>query len=298
MGCGFEITAVHPDSLLAEEAILAAEGEMRRIEKLISDWDSTSLVSAINRYAGIRPVKVTRELFDFIHRSIKISELTDGAFDITFAGMDKVWTFDGSMAQMPDSSTVQKSLRHVGYQKIILNAADTTVFLPEKGMKIGFGGNGQGFAARKAKALMLQKGIASGVVNASGEPTAWGLQPDGSPWRIGVTDPVVTDRLCAWLSVSDLTVATSGNYEKYVTFNGIRYGHIINPQTGYPSVGLTSVTIICPDPEIADALSTAVFVLGEKDGLALINRIKSVEAFLYTTDQRLVTSRNIKLNYY
>jgi len=134
-------------------------------------------------------------------------------------------------------------------------------------MKIGFGAIGKGYAANQAKKIMKEMGITNGLINASGDLIGWGNQENGKPWQIAVTDPKDKKRNLGWLDINDMAVVTSGNYEKFVEFDGKRYSHIINPKTGYPAFGTKSVTIVCPDAELADALATAIFILGKKEGL-------------------------------
>lgn len=298
MGSRFEISALSDDEIIAHSAIESAIAEIKRIEKLISSWDANSQTSTVNTNAGIRPVKVDQELYDLIYRSKKISKLTDGIFDISFASLDKIWKFDGSMNHMPTQTEIDKSVKLINYKNIILNPDSTTIFLKEKNMKIGFGAIGKGYAANKAKKLMQSMGIENGVVNAGGDLISWGFQEDGQEWNIAITDPKDKTKTIGWLNISNRAVVTSGNYEKYVEFNGVRYSHIINPKTGMPAQGTKSVTIICPDAELADALATSVFILGEKDGIDLINKLKGIECFLITDSDELKTSKNLKLNYY
>ena len=141
--------------------------EVKRIENLISDWIPTTPLSEINKNAGIKPVKVPQELIDLIERSIKISKLTDGAFDISYASMDRIWKFDGSMKEMPSPEAIKKSVAKVGYQNIIIDKEQQTVFLKLDGMKLGMGGIGQGYIADKIKALLYSKGCVAGLVNVS-----------------------------------------------------------------------------------------------------------------------------------
>ncbi len=159
MGSAFEISVVEEDSVKAAADIDAAVVEIRRIEKLISSWDPDSETSEINRNAGIRPVKVSRELFMLIKRSLAISRITDGAFDITYASMDRIWHFDGTMKRMPSPEAIRQSVEKVGYQNVILDEKNMTVFLKKKGMKIGFGGIGKGYAADRAKQLLIKGGL-------------------------------------------------------------------------------------------------------------------------------------------
>ena len=298
MGSRFEITAISDDKHLALTSIEAAMKEIERIEKLISSWDSLSETSLVNKNAGIKPVKVSRELSNLIGRSMEVSKLTDGAFDVTFASLDRVWKFDGSMNELPSDELVRASVSKISYLKIIRDIESNTVFLSEKDMKIGFGAIGKGYAADKAKEVMKGMGIDNGLVNAGGDLIAWGSQEDGKPWQIGIADPNDKSGAYAWLSVSDMAVVTSGNYEKFVDINGKRYAHIIDPRTGYPATGIRSVTVVCPSAELADALATAVFVLGEIKGLDLINQLNGIECFIINENNEIQTSANLELNYY
>ncbi len=299
MGCRFEITAVAENDTLAWEAVRAGIEEIDRIEKLISSWDSHSQTSEVNRQAGIRPVKVDKELFDLIYRAKKVSALTRGAFDISFASMDRIWHFDQQEHQLADSAAVTEARQKTDFQKIKLNSNDTTVFLAEKGMKIGFGALGKGYAANRARQLMsAMPGVVGGVVNASGDLLAWGENTDSEKWKIKIADPMHPDRPVGWLEVSEMAIVTSGDYEKFFTCQGKRYAHIVNPKTGYPTTGITSVTIICPDAELADALATSVFVLGREQGLDLVNKMDDVEAVVIADDGSMHQSANLNLNYY
>ena len=298
MGVRFEITAIATDSTRAWQASEAAIAEITRVEKLISSWDSLSQTAAINRMAGIQPVKVSYELFALIRRSLKISKLTQGAFDISYAAVDKIWKFDGSMTTFPAPEQIEASIAKVGYQNIFLNEKDTTVFLQIPGMKIGFGAIGKGYAANRAKAAMTALGIKNGLVDAGGDLLCWGHQENGQPWQIGIADPVDKTKIFSWLQAEEMAVVTSGNYEKFATIAGQRYAHIIDPRTGYPVQGTRSVTIVCPDAELADGLATAVFVLGEKEGLHLINQLKGIECLIVNDKNELITSDSLALNFY
>ncbi|HAN17043.1 MAG TPA: thiamine biosynthesis protein ApbE [Bacteroidales bacterium] len=296
MGCRFDITVVAGNQALGNEYIDLAIAEITRIEKLTSEWDSESQTSAINRNAGICPVKVDNELFDLIERATKISKLTDGAFDISFAAMDKIWKFDGSMTEKPLDEEIKKSVAKVGYQNILLDKENSTVFLKLEGMKIGFGAIGKGYAADKAKALLTGRGVTAGIINASGDLNAWGKQPDGRDWMVAITNPLNKAKVFAWLPVYNGAVVTSGNYEKYVVFDNTRYSHIIDPRTGYPGTGVESVTIFTSNAELADALATSVFVMGVETGLNFINQLKGVECILVDDKNKIYTSENINLN--
>jgi FAD:protein FMN transferase len=298
MGSRFEISAVSESSVLAEQAVDAAIDEIGRIEKLISSWDNNSQTSKINHYAGKKAIKVDEELFLLIERSKKISRLTGGMFDISYASLDKIWVFDSSYVALPSADVLKKAVSRINYENIITNARDTTVFLKEKGMKIGFGAIGKGFAANKAKQKMLSMGIMNGVVNAGGDLLAWGRQEDSQPWKVGISDPRNKERIIAWLEATDRAIVTSGNYERFIEIAGVRYGHILNPKTGQPVSGTKSVTIICPDAELADALATSVFILGEHEGLDLVNRLKEIECIIINDNDEIKTSKNLELDFY
>ena len=295
MGCGFEFTIV--DSANSDrgwQLIQESIGEVKRIEGLISEWNDTTEVSRLNANAGKAPVKVIPELYELIRRSLKISELTQGAFDISFGGIGKLWTFDSENPVMPDSSAVKQALGSVGFQHIILMDS-SKVLLSKPGMKIGFGGIGQGYAAEKVKQMLLDKGITSGVVNASGDIAAWGFRQDGSPWKVGIGDPVKPSNVLLWLPVRDGAVSTSGDYENFFEVNGIRYAHIIDPRTGYPTKGVQSVTIIGPDAELADALATAVFVMGVEPGLDFIEQLPGYYCIIIDAQNKVHYSKGIEL---
>lgn len=299
MGCRFELTAASNDEAIAWQAINAGIEEIERIERLISSWDKNSQTSEINRNAGVKPVKVKKELFNLIFRSKKVATLTNGAFDISFASMDRVWKFDGSMQTMPSPEVVAQARRFINWKNIELNSGNQTVFLKEKGMKIGFGAIGKGYAANRAKVVMEKiDGIVGGVVNASGDLICWGETGNEVGQIIKIADPKNQTKALSWLQIQNTAVVTSGDYERFVNFDEIRYAHIIDPRSGYPTTGVKSVTVICPDAELADALATSVFVLGKDEGLKLINGLKGVECLVITDNDKLLSSDNLKLNFY
>nr|WP_319512335.1 FAD:protein FMN transferase [uncultured Draconibacterium sp.] len=295
MGSRFDITVVANSEQEGNGYIDMAVEEIQRIEKLISSWDANSETSAINKNAGIQPVKVSPELFALIERAIRISELTDGAFDISYASMDRIWQFDGSMTAMPSEATIAASVAKVGYQNIVLDKEVSTVFLKKEGMKIGFGAVGKGYAADKAKALLMSKGVSAGIINASGDMNTWGKQPDGSYWKVAITNPMNKDKAFALLPIKNGAVVTSGDYEKYVKFNGIRYAHIIDPRTGYPAHGIISATVFAPKAELADALATSVFVMGIDVGLDRINQLPQIECIIVDDEGNIHQSDNIEI---
>lgn len=294
MGSKFDITISAVDSLQAERYIDEVITEITRIENLISDWKFDSQVSEINRMAGKQAVKVDQELFDLTQRALFFSQITDGAFDISSAAMDKIWKFDGSMKQLPSKEELTKAIEKVGYQNIILNPADTTVFLKKEGMKIGFGATGKGYAADKGRNLMQQMGVKAGIVNASGDMAVWSDDIPQKKWRIGINNPFKNNDITEVVTLCNGAITTSGDYEKFAEIASVRYSHIMNPKTGMPATGLTSVTVIGPSAETANGFSTSLMVLGRKEGLRLLKKHPEYACLMITDNGRVYRSKNFK----
>jgi len=296
MGNRFEISVVSDDEGWASSRIDLAVAEISRIEKLLTTFSEDSQTNQVNAAAGIRAVKVDQEVFQLIQRSLKISALTQGAFDITYGSIDKsLWNFDVNMKSLPDAETARNAVRLINYKNVIMDPEHLTVMLKEKGMLIGFGGIGKGYAADRAKAILQQNGVNSGIVNAAGDLTTWGTQPNGKPWTIAIADPDKRLTPFSTLNISDMAIATSGNYEKYAVINGKKYSHTIDPKTGLPVSGIKSVSIICPSAEFADAMATPVTVMGIRVGLDLVNQLQQLACVIIDDNNRLYTSRNINV---
>lgn len=296
MGNRFELSAVSDNEKWANEKIDAGISEIQRIERLLTTFSDDSETNEVNKNAGIAPVTVSRETFNLIERSIRISEVTQGAFDITYGSIDKrLWNFDEKMTALPDKTTAKKMVRLINFRNIVLDKEKNTVFLKEKGMRIGFGGIGKGYAAERAKQVMKDLGVESGVVNASGDLSAWGLQPNGKEWTVGIANPNSSHEVFSYMAITDMAVATSGNYEKYVMIDGKKYSHTIDPRTGLPVNGIKSVTIITTNAEIADAMATPVMIMGINTGLDMINQMKNIEAVIIDDDDKMYTSKNINI---
>ena len=298
MGSRFDITLVAADSVTAERYIDTVIAEVTRIENLISDWKPESQVSRVNRNAGITPVPVDPEVLELTERAIRVSEWTQGAFDISFAAMEKIWRFDGSMTRMPSREAVKKAVEKVGYKNIVVDRKKGTVFLRLKGMKIGFGALGEGYAADRCRDMMLARGIKAGIVNGSGDMSTWGTQPGGKAWTVGITDPFSRGDLYAVVPLREGAVTTSGSYEKYVELNGKRYAHIINPATGYPATGLISVTVFGPSAERANSFSTSIMVMGKDAGFRLLRKFPQYSCIMVSDKGTFYTSQKIDLRKY
>jgi len=290
MGSVFQVTIVADDSIQANLRIEQTIEEIKRIENLISEWQPHTQISQVNQNAGIKPTKVDREVFDLTKRALEYSKMSNGAFDISTASMDRIWRFDGSMDSLPDPQLIAQSIANVNYKNIILDSLHSTIFLKNKGMKIGFGSIGKGYAADKGRELMLANSIAAGIVDASGDLATWGEQPTKKPWLIGIRNPFKKNRILAILKLKLSAVATSGSYQKYAEIDGKRYSHIIDPKTGYPSTGLVSVTIYGPSAEFANALSTSIMVLGEREGKKLIKQFPMYN-YIFITDKGKVIKK-------
>jgi len=298
LGSRFEISVIAKDSIQANNFFNIAINEVNRIDHLISEWKPESQTSAINQNAGISPIKIDIELFELIERSKLISEITDGAFDITWASVDQLWRFDGSMNALPDSNLINKLQKLIDYKNIILDRKDTSVFLKSIGMKIGMGGIGQGYAAEQVVKILKENGAISGIVNVSGDIKTWGFNTEGKEWTIAITNPFDKAKTFGTFNISNSSVVTSGNYEKYTLIDGKKYAHIINPKTGYPTQGVVSATVFAQNTEIADALATALFVLGPEIGIDRVNQIKDVECLIVDDKGNVLTSKNLKISSY
>lgn len=295
MGSPFEITVVASNEDIGYINIQEAVNEIRRIERMISSWDPDSETSLINQNAGVQPVRVSHELFHLLERCVQISEITNGAFDITYAALDGVWRFDGTMAKLPSPEKIRAAVSRVGYHKIELNREEYTVFLPEKGMKIAFGAIGKGYAADRAKELLLSKQVSSGFINAAGDVTAWGTKANGEKWLIGVANPLGSHRMFTWVPLVESSASFSGKFDKYVTINNKRHSHLLHPKSGYPVTGIIRVIVFGKNAELCDALATAIHILGKEEGLELINQLGDTEVIIIDNFGELTSSMGLKM---
>src|SRR5437879_3511120 len=234
MGNRFEISVVGNDPVWADNCIDAAVNEISRVEKLLSAFNDDSQINEINRNAGIKPVKVNAEIYRLIERSLKISELTHGTFDVTYNADKKIGV----------QKIERNSVKFTNYQQVLIDEKNTTVLLKEKGMRIGFGAMSKGYAADKAKYILQLMGVGSGVINAGGDLLTWGLQPNNEPWTIAAADPDQKNQPFSDINISNMAIATSGNFEKNITISNKKYLHNIDVQKGFPVSVLKSVSII------------------------------------------------------
>lgn len=284
MGNRFEISVVGNDPVWADNCIDSAITEISRVEKLLSALNDDSKINEINRNAGIKPVKVNAEIYRLIERSLRISELTHGTFDITYNAADK--TVDIQKIELD-------SVRFTNYQHVLLDEQNTTVFLKEKGMRIGFGAMSKGYAADRAKYILQMMGVGSGVINAGGDLLTWGLQPDNEPWTIASADPDQELQPFSNINISNMAVATSGNFEKNVTISNKKYLHNVDAKKGFPVSVLKSVSIVSPTAELSDAMATPVMSMGVNAGLYLINQLQQLACVIIDDHDRIYTSKEV-----
>ncbi len=292
MGSTFQISIITAQE--KGEAYLAESiAEITKIEQWLSSWKEGSITYLLNQEASIRAVPVSKEYYQLVKRCLALSHLTQGAFDISFGGLLELYIFDKKEHTLPNPSQVDKLMHGVGYQSIELLDSQKIAFNNPL-TKISFGAIGKGYAADKVRQLMQAKGVKAGVINASGDLTTWGKRANGDLWNVGIPDPLKKDNILFWLPLENKAIATSGDYEKYFTNNGVRYSHIINPKTGQPVVGVKSVSIISDSAEFSDALATAISVLGLNVGMDLVNQLDGVECVFIDSTNSLHFSNGLQ----
>ncbi len=283
-----EISCYGGNEDAAVSAIDAAFKEMERIEHVFSKFDENSEVSKINRLAGLEKVMASEEVFKLTERSVYYSSISDGAFDITVAPLMEIWGFVRKHKVIPDKDAVENALKSVGYKNIALDPEELSIRFLNKGVKVDFGGIAKGYAVDRAKDVLVSKGIKNGLVNLGGNIFALGNAPGNKAWKIGVEDPINKGKLLRSFELRDNAISTSGNYERFFAIGGKRYSHIINPVTGEPCQGIISVTVIADSAEEADALSTAIFVMGEEKGINLAKSIKGIKVLILKEDGKII----------
>lgn len=283
MGTLFDITvalADGKDRSMAEDAIKAAMADVERVEGIMSTWRQDSPISKLNAAPAGRAISMPEELVGVIREAKRISELTGGKFDISFAVMEGVWDFRSDEPVLPQKSEIKDKIRLIDWQGIRIDDEKSTVALRRKGMKISLGAIAKGYAADRAGAVLEEHGFHNYIVYGGGDLLIKGTKGD-RPWKVGIQDPRNRNRYFARLSFDRKgAIVTSGDYEKFFVRNGRRYHHIIDPETGYPAQGTVSVTVIAETSMSADALATGVFVLGPEKGMALVESLEGVEALI------------------
>ena len=295
MGTEVRISIWTEDEDKADRAIALAFDEINRIEKLMTTWDPKSEVSRINAAAGDHPVAVSDDTLEVIEMAQRSSQLSGGAFDITFEALHGLWKFDEDLEKkVPGRKELMQRLKLVDYRQVKVDRAKKTVFLAKKGMKIGLGGIAKGYAVDRAVAILRQNGFKDAIVQAGGDLMCAGSK-GGQPWTAGVRDPRGgRSDVFATLKLVDHAFSTAGDYERFFFLNGKRYHHIIDPKTGYPATRSRSVTIYAPTALLADAIDDAVFIIGWKKGLQLVDSIDDCGAIVVDDKGQVHVSKRIQ----
>lgn len=288
------ITVVSDSDSNAEKAIDNAFAVIEKIDGLLNFYSDKSEISAINRNAGTNLVSVSPETMEVIEKATHISELTEGSFDITIGPVMELWNFH--IKKKPDDRTIKSRLHLVDYKSIAINKTGSTVYLKKNNMKIDLGGVAKGYAADKAVEELKKNGIQSGIVSIAGDIKAFGLKPDGRPWKIGIKNPRQKnkdDEIIAVMELTDMAISTSGDYERYFIEDGKRYHHLLNPKTGYPADSCQSVSIMAKDGAIADPLSTGIFIIGHERGIKLLEENK-ISGFMVDKEGRIYITSDLR----
>jgi thiamine biosynthesis lipoprotein len=290
MGTRVAVELWQEDATLAASAIDAVMAEMRRIDALMSHYKPESELSQVNARAAAGPVAVQPELAALIARALEFSELTGGAFDITYASVG--YLYDYRAHQRPSEAEIEARLPAVDWRLVEVDRARSTVRFARPGVRIDLGGIAKGYAVDRSIAILEGLGIRNATVTAGGDSRILGDRR-GRPWVVGIRHPDDRARVIARIPLVDAAMSTSGDYERYFDEDGQRYHHIINPKTGHSASGLRSVTIIGPDATLTDGLSTGVFVMGAERGLELIERLGDVDAVLVTAEGKVLYSSGL-----
>jgi thiamine biosynthesis lipoprotein len=296
MGNRFAISLVANDPIWADARIDSAISEINRVDKLLSTFTEDSIINQINRNAGIKPVHVDAEIFRLVDRALQISSLTDGSFDITYAAATTISLDTRNNATIASNlKTPKKKLSLTNYTNVVLDFAAQTVYLKNKGMRIGFGAISRGYAADRAKYILQMEGVSSGVINAGGDLLTWGLQPDNTPWTIAAADPTLANQPYAGVNISNMAVATSYNTDIYSSIPNIKTMGVIDAENGFPVSKIKSVSVITPGAELADAMATPIIAMGINAGLYLINKLNQMACIIIDDQSRVYTSKDISV---
>lgn len=273
MGTEVTITVVAKSEAESSAAIDAGMAEIRRFDGMMSLYRDDSEITKVNLAAGKRPVRVSPEMIEVVEAANRVSELTNGAFDVTIGPLVVLWQMRLKEGRVPTDNEIENIRQRVNYKEIVINKKESTIFLKKPNMIMDFGGVAKGYAADKVAELLRKRGIDDAIVALAGDIRLIGKRPDGSPWRVGVQHPREKDKALTVLDLSDKYISTSGDYERYKVVQKKRYHHIIDPRTGKPSEGMQSVTLVSERGAIGDPLSTALFILGTEQGMKTVKSL-------------------------
>jgi thiamine biosynthesis lipoprotein len=290
MGTRIAVELWHEDPAGADRAMAAVLDEMHRVDDLMSHYKPESQLSRINQQAAVEPVQVDSELAGLIARAGKLSELTDGAFDITYASVG--YLYDYRAHRKPSDEEIEAGLGAISWRHVVVDLEKSTVRFTQPGVRIDLGGIAKGYAVDRAIAILRSMGVEHASVTAGGDTMIMGDR-FGRPWVVGIQHPDDPDKVIARIPLANAAISTSGDYERYFDEDGKRYHHIINPRTGKSAAGVRSVTVIGPDATTTDGLSTSVFVMGPERGLALIEHLGDVDAVIVREDGKVLYSSGL-----
>lgn len=291
MGTEVSVQLWHENAAAGEDAVEAVFGEIERINQLMSTYIEDSRISLINREAARHPVPAGDELYDLIVRSLDMSTLTRGAFDITYDSVGQHYDF--RERERPDAATIARELSSINYRLVATDASTKAIRFAQPGVRINLGGIAKGYAVERGVAILRERGIVNGIVTAGGDSRLLGDRR-GKPWIVGVRDPRRDGTIAVSIPLENEAISTSGDYERYFEEDGKRYHHIIQPATGEPANGVHSATIVGPDAVITDALSTSVFVMGVDQGLRLIATLPDYEGIVIDAEGRMFYSDGLR----
>ncbi len=293
MGTLVTVTAIGSDTHAGHRAVQAAFDEIKRLEQLLSTWRPDSELSQVNTEAGRQPVKVSRETFEVVERSLEMARLTHGGFNIALGPAIEAWSVT-ERQQIPDEPVLERLKLIVDWTRIQIDKKAQTIYLPQKGMHIDVGGIGKGYAADLAVGEMKRVGAMGGVVALSGDIKTFGVLPDGQGFPVGIKHPRQDDAVVAIIDLNDEAISTAGDYERFFERDGIRYHHILDPHTLQPARGCQSVTVLAKEGIMADGLDTAIFVLGPEKGMELVERLPGIEAIMIDREGKMAVSSGLR----
>jgi FAD:protein FMN transferase len=296
MGSELKLTAWSGDEASVQRLFDQVFARFDRLDAMMSVWRQGSDVIRLNEAAGEHPVHVAPEVLEVLEIGQKVSDWTEGKFDVTFGALADLWRFDDQDKdnRIPDPDEVRRRLPLINYHALILDHAAGTAFLQHKGMRAHLGGIGKGYAVEQAVKIFRDGGLQDFMIQAGGDLYVGGTK-GGQPWKLGINDPRGPGGSSfAMIQLSNATFSTSGDYERFFMKNGVRYHHIIDPATGQPARLCRSVTLVSPSPVLADAVSKGVFILGPQKGMALIERLPDLEGVIVSAKNEVFVSKGLK----
>jgi thiamine biosynthesis lipoprotein len=290
MGTRCAVELWSDDKSAGEAAITSVFDDMRRIDRLMSTWKEDTEISRVNREAGKHPVKISPELFKLLQTSVEYSELTHGAFDITYASVGYLYDFKKGVH--PDPKAIAAALPGINWRHMVLDPKQTSVYFTRPGMRIDLGGIAKGYSVDRGIEILQKHGITRAMVNAGGDTRIIGDR-FGRPWVVGIRDPDHENKMFLRMPLSDTAFSTSGDYERYFDEDGKRFHHIIDPKTGDSARKCRSVTIISGTATRTDALTKSVFIMGPEVGIEFIDTLPDVDAVAVAPDGKVYYSKGL-----